>query len=387
MRRRGVVARDEENGGVRGVAAPGGADRIAGLDVARAIAFGGMLLAHFTVSRRPDNPAVLTGLDNAANSWSGPLFCLLLGIAGGLLAARGARDGVFVRRGLALFMVGLAVWPHVQDVLLILPHLGLALALIPLLRRIPDRVILPAALVAFTVPAAVTAVVDGHGLRRATQPTDYGDLLAVPDVLGNIFWSGGYPLAGWIGFVVVGVWMARRPLNDVATLRRLAVGGLVISLSQPLLDAAFRAFDGRPHDPDAGGMAAFLDASAHSNRTAWYVLACATVVAVTAACLLVVRGRQTVARPLVFLGQLALTAYVAHIALLQLFVRDWRARSDPHLLVQFVVVAVVFVAFAGLATAWRSRFSRGPLEAVVIRLAGRSGTSRRSATARPGPVT
>lgn len=386
MRRRGVVARDEEDGEVRGGAAPGGVDRIAGLDVARAIAFGGMLLAHFTVSRRSDNPPVLSWLDNAANSWSGPLFCLVLGIGGGLLAAKGAPDSVFVRRGLALFVVGLVIWPHVHAVLLILPHLGLALAVIPLLRRLPDRGLLAATLIAFAVPAAVTAVVDDHGLRRATQPTDYGDLLAVPDVLGNILWSGGYPLAGWIGFVLIGVWMARRALDDDSMLRRLAIGGIVISLAQPLFDAGFRAFDGRTHDADAGGMAAFLDASAHSNRTAWFVLACATVVAVTAICLLLVRGRRTVARPLVLLGQLALTAYVAHIVLLQMFVRDWRTRSDPHLLVQFVAAAAVFVALAGLATAWRSRFSRGPLEAVV-RLAGRSGTSRRSATAHPDPGT
>jgi len=108
-------------------------------------------------------------------------------------------------------------------------------------------------------------VVDGHGLRRGVQPSDYRHLLDVPDVLGNIFWSG---------------------------LRRSSARS------------------------ECGGIAAFLDASAHSNRAAWYVPAGATVVAVTAACLLATPRRRGATMPLVFLGQLALTAYLAHIIVL-----------------------------------------------------------------------
>jgi uncharacterized membrane protein YeiB len=363
-----VVAVEEPTGS--GSARVALAARVEGIDVARAVAFGGMLLAHFASSGRRSNPPALTWLDNAANSWSGPLFCLVLGAGAGLLAARGAPDRLFVRRGIALFILGLALWPHVHSVLFILPHLGLLLALVPLLRRIPDRWLLPMALVAFVVPSLVAAAVDDHGLRRATQPATYGDLLEIREVAGNLLWDGGYPLAGWVGFVLVGLWLARRPLDDARTLRRLLVGGFLVSISQPLVDVGFKALDGRPHDPSAGDLAAFLDTSAHSNRTAWYVLACATVLAVAAACLLTTRRRRRAVMPLVFLGQLALTAYLAHIALLQAVVRDWRIRSNPALLTQFVMVAIVFLAFAGAATAWRWRWRRGPVEAALRAVSG-----------------
>ncbi|HEX2118195.1 MAG TPA: heparan-alpha-glucosaminide N-acetyltransferase domain-containing protein, partial [Acidimicrobiales bacterium] len=99
--------------------------RLVGIDAARALAFGGMLLAHFAATRRPRDPGWLRAVDNAADGRSAPLFCLLLGVGAGLLARRGTSDLAFVRRGLVLFAVGLLVWPLVDRVYLILPHYGL----------------------------------------------------------------------------------------------------------------------------------------------------------------------------------------------------------------------------------------------------------------------
>jgi len=61
--------------------------RLTGIDAARALAFGGMLLAHFAASRRSTDPGWLQAVDNAADGRAAPLFCLLLGVGAGLLAA------------------------------------------------------------------------------------------------------------------------------------------------------------------------------------------------------------------------------------------------------------------------------------------------------------
>ncbi len=343
--------------------------RIDGIDVARAVAFGAMLLAHFAYSR-PGDPVALAEIDNAANSLSGPLFCVVLGVGAALLSDRGAPSRLFVKRGLALLVVGIACWPFADHALLILPHLGLLLAAAGFLRRVGDRWLLPLALLAFLAPSAVTAVLDDHNLHLARQPWRYAELFNVPHVVGNVLWSGGYPLVGWIGFLLVGLWLGHRSLDDVRTLRRLAVGGIAVSISQPVFDRAFRALDGRAHDPDAGGLAAFLDTSAHSNRTAWYLLASSTVVAVTAVCLLVTRHRHAALRPLVSLGQMALSAYLTHILLLNYLIWDWRIRSDPSLALQFLLAAATFLAFAIIATAYRGLSRRGPLEAVLRTISG-----------------
>jgi uncharacterized protein len=324
--------------------------RLTGVDAARALAFGGMLLAHFAFSRpRSDDPGWLQAVDNAADGRAAPLFCLLLGVGAGLLAARGTSDTAFVRRGLVLFGLGLAIWPLVDRVFLILPHYGILLALFPLVRLMPTRWLLPAAGVAFLVPSVLTAPFGDLGMRAGGQPSTYAELLDVPAVLGNILWSGGYPLLGWAGFVLVGAWVVRLPLRSRRTQWALLAGSVALAATQPLV---------------AGG-SGFLDATAHSNQTAWYLLASATAVAVLAACLLAAGAL----RPLVPLGQMALTAYLAHLLLGEALVFPWLDAGRPALATQLAVAAVVFGALAAGARAWLAHHRRGPVETVVRALA------------------
>ena len=348
------------------------AGRLDGVDVARAVALAGMLLAHFARSYGPGDPGWLQGLDGAADGRAAPLFCVLLGVGAGLLAGRGTPDRVFLRRGLVLFGLGVAVWPHVERVYLILPHYGVALASVPVLRRLPTRWLLGAAAVAFLVPSAVAATVADHGLRTAAQPRAYGELLDVGFLVRYLAWTGGYPLAGWVGFVLVGLWLARQRLADRSTQRRLLGAGAAVSFAQPLVAGALAALRGSGPGERAGasGLAAFLDASAHGNRTAWYVLASASAVAVLAACLALTGPGRPRPTPLVRLGQLALSAYLAHLVLGNAWVWNWQERARPSLVAQVGVVAAVLVAFAAAAGAWRARYRRGPVEELVRALSG-----------------
>ena len=180
--------------------------------------------------------------------------------------------------------------------------------------------------------------------------------------------TGAYPIVGWVGFTMVGLWLSRQPLHTPAARRRLLAGGVAVTLLQPALaliaDVSPSAPSGR-----AEGWAAFLDASAHSNRLLWYVVASATAVAVIAACLIVVDrsrlGSSAVTRTLAALGQLALSAYLAHVVLGVEVVWPWHERTSPSLAAQLVVVALVFVTFGVAARLWRARFAHGPAEAVV----------------------
>jgi len=333
--------------------------RLLGIDAARALAFGGMLLAHFAASRRSTDPGWLQAVDNAADGRAAPLFCLLLGVGAGLLAARGTSDGSFVRRGLVLFGLGVAVWPLVDNVYLILPHYGLLLAMFPLVGRLSTRWLLPAAGAAFLIPSVVVATFGKLDLRGGGQPETYGDLLDGFGVLVQLLWTGGYPVIGWAGFVLVGAWVVRLPLRNAGTQWALLAGAAAVASFQPIVAAGHRSLDG----------SVFLDSGAHSNQTAWYVLAAATAVAVLAACLLLARASGAAMRALVPLGQLALSAYLAHLVLGEAIVFPWLATSTPPLAVQMAVAAAVFTGFAVAARAWLVDHRRGPVESAVRALA------------------
>ena len=345
--------------------------RLYGLDVARAVAFAGMLFAHYVGPHGSGEPGWLLAVDAAADGRSAPLFCVLLGVGAGLLVARGTPDRVLVRRGTVLFVLGFLIWPVFERVYLILPQYGVLLALVPLLRRLSSRALLVGAAIAFLAPAAVAAVLDDHHLRVGDQPSSYGDLLDGLGLVRALLWTGGYPLVGWIGFVLVGLWLARQRLGDRVVQVRLLVAGVVIALLQPVLAWAYAALDGETTTSAAGGLASFLDGRAHSNRSAWYLLGTATAIAVLGAALLLMSGRRR--RwfwPLVCLGQLALTAYLAHLAVGQRFVWEWIDRSKPPMSAQMAVALAILAACTAAATAWRSKFRRGPVEALVRLVSG-----------------
>ncbi|HWI05190.1 MAG TPA: DUF418 domain-containing protein, partial [Acidimicrobiales bacterium] len=144
---------------------------------------------------------------------------------------------------------------------------------------------------------------------------------------------------------LAGAWVVRLPLRSTSTQWALLAGSVVVAATQPLLPAA--------------------QAAAHSNRTAWYVLATATAVAVLAACLLL--GDRL--RAVVPLGQMALTAYLAHLLLGEALVFGWLDAAQPALAIQMSVATAMFAGFAVAASAWLAVHRRGPVEAAVRTLA------------------
>ena len=346
-----------------GGAAAGRRTRIEGVDTARALAFVGMVFAHYVVSYRPDDPGWLRSVDNAFDGRAAPLFCLLLGLGAGLLGAGNASGPTLVRRGIALFALGVVLWPLVEEVYIILPHYAILLAAVPLLRRMATRELLASAAVAFAVPSTLTAFTSVVPLRTSVQPDRYGDVLDVVEVGRYLLWTGGYPLVGWVGFALIGLALARLPLRRRSTAWALLAGGSALAVAQPLVDFVHR------RAVEAGSRwAVYADTSPHSNHTAWYVLASATAVAALGACLLLAASMPRVLRSWRDLGRLALTAYVAHLFLGVVLVWPW-LDSMPALVPQAGVAVATAAGLAVLATLWLRRFPRGPLESVLRLLA------------------
>ena len=187
--------------------------------------------------------------------------------------------------------------------------------------------------------------------------------------------DGRLSLVGWVGFVVVGLWLARRRLSDRAVQLRLLAAGTAVVLTQPLLAAAASALGADPRLEHAGGLGTLFDGRAHSNRTAWYLLGTATAVVVLALCLLATTAAgaerwRRVRLPLVRLGEMALSAYLLHLLLGRLVVWNWNDDTEPAISTQLAVVVLVVAAFAATASLWRRRFRRGPVETVLRAITG-----------------
>jgi uncharacterized protein len=342
-----------------------------------------MFLTHLVRSYRSSDPHWLQAIDNLPDGRAAPLFCILLGVSAGLLVGRGTPDRMLLARGAVVFALGLAVWPYTHRVFHILAHYGVLLATVPLWRRLPSRWLLVGASAAFVVPSAVVALLADTGLRARGQPGSYGDLADLGYLPGNLLWTGGYPLVGWLGFLLIGLWLARQPLRERVARRRILAVGVAVMLTQPLLSAAHHRAGGRRGPGRPEGFAAFFDTRAHSNRTAWYVVGAATAAVVLMLCLALTQRRPRWAVPFSRLGQLALTAYLAHLVLGEQWLWPAYDRSRPSQLLQLLALAGVLVVFAATATVYRTRFRRGPVEALTRVLAELLAGRRRLGRQRP----
>ena len=90
---------------------------------------------------------------------------------------------------------------------------------------------------------------------------------------------------------------------------------------------------------------------------------------------------ERVAEPLISTGQLALTIYLAHV-FVGMGILEATGRLEDQSLAWAVGTGLVFSMFAILGSwAWRRRFARGPVEWLMRRVAGRTGSRLAAVTA------
>ncbi len=319
--------------------------RIAGVDIARGLAVLGMFVAHIL----PDG-----GTENLADGRSSVLFATLAGVSLGLLtggihpAPVGQRSrlvGAVALRGLALILLGLLLWTLDSGIAIILDYYGsFFLVLLPVLFA-PRAVLVPIALACLTVG---TAILDA-------APDDprvlIGDDLLL--WLPTEWWvTGYYPGLLWLGYLLVGLTLARSDLTRRGTQIAMAVGGVAAS------SAGY-----------GGAILLGSDASAHSN-TLWEGLgAGGFAVALLGLLLLIARRGVAIAlSPLGAVGAMPLTIYTAQIIVLALF--RGAHPSDANASEEWVLLAALVAGSLLAASLWRGFAGKGPLERLMASVSG-----------------
>ncbi|MDN3518092.1 DUF418 domain-containing protein [Aquisalimonas lutea] len=340
---------------------PGTMARLAGIDLARALAIIGMLMVHVGPTHEDDLGGWLYALPHGR---AAILFMLLAGIGVSLLA--GARSGWLNGAPARLawrsaWLLPLGLWLQTLGIsaLVILPvYAALFLAAIAVV-RLPDRPLLGLALV-LAVMGPFTAL----ALEMHTPAIVGGRRLVLGDPAGEILLGlaleGPYPLITWAAPFLFGVWLGRRDLRRTALRWWCVLGGAGVAGAALGLAAALQAGLGEP-----GYLVAWdhlLLAAPHSQMPLWLWSATGTAVAVTGLCLLAADLAGRWLWPPVAMGQLALTFYVGHLLILA-WRPELRGAASPE---EAVPVVLVF-ALGGMAiaTAWRWLFRRGPLEIVL----------------------
>ncbi len=373
--------------------APG---RVVGVDVARALALLGMMATHLLPGRLGNEvpwPQQLAGGRASA------LFAVLAGVSIALVSGRTVpvrgreRATVSVRLAVRAALVG---------------ALGLALGAVPtviaiilasyavlFLLGLPFLGLGPRALAAWAVAWVVAAPVGAHLLRPLLPPHEVGspqpgDLLRPAHLLSELLFTGYYPAAVWVAYLLAGMALGRLPLARRATATRVLVVGVVLAvaatvgsrllLTLPGARAALAATypDTTTPDPSLLTDPASLDAllrhglSGTTPTGSWWWLAVAaphsgtpfdlaatigSALAVTGLCVLLTRTRPRVWAAAFGAGAMTLSLYTLHVLVMaQGWWPDWESPQDYGDQVLLVVVVGAFFALVPM---------RGPLESLV----------------------
>lgn len=355
--------------------------RITGLDIARAFAVIGMVMVNFkiTMGADSDGPPWLRAFAALFDGRAAATFVVLAGI-GASLGSRRARLGTdpdlrrqaratLAKRAIFLFVLGWAffpVWP--AD---ILHYYGLYLAIGAVVLFASDRWLLALAVGAVVVSLAFTVSFD-YFANWDLQDYSYRGITTPGGFMRNLFLDGFHPVFPWMAFYLFGMWLGRTDLRDRAWRRTLAIrAALTVAVTEvsawivlgpkgsnldQVDDQSWRwLFTVEPIPP----LPMYLAAGAGT-----------AVLVICGSMWLGDHLPEKVAEPLISTGQLALTIYLAHV-FVGMGVLQAMGRLDAQNLLWAVTTSLVFSASAVVFSwAWRRRFRRGPVEALMRRVAG-----------------
>ncbi|MEZ2122899.1 heparan-alpha-glucosaminide N-acetyltransferase domain-containing protein [Corynebacterium sp. CCM 9203] len=284
--------------------------RVAGIDVARALAIVGMMFAHIGISEDSftGNAAhiLATGLPSA-------LFAVLTGVSLGFMGQSGAiaggeclassRSKLYVR-GMLVVVIGLALTYMQSRIAVVLMAIGIEIILLTPAVRWRTRTLLIWWAVLFLLGAAVTTLL---------RLSDFYPMLI----------TLGYPLPAWLLYGITGILLHRhliysgpRAWTVAATIGAVVAGLGIWWWRLDVLDIGHDSPFFDFHDPDLTvARDLFLSAAPHSGGLGDVLVSVGAAVTTVGLCLLAchVRWAEVLLYPLRATGSMALTVYVAHV--------------------------------------------------------------------------
>ena len=346
-------------------------NRLDGLDMARFMAFAGMVLVNFKMVMGPDVPG---------GGWAGTLFTLLegraaatfvmlAGIGLGLMARR--PDGIFtltLRRAVFLLVAGLL------NMLIfdadILHYYALYFVFGLLCIRQSTKALLALTLLLPFLFILLLLVLD-YDAGWNWQDYSYAGFWTPSGFVRNLFFNGWHPVVPWLGFFLFGMILARLDLSNSKIRWWLLLGGGIVAIAGTALSGVLVEV-GTQQLGDSEAALALFGASPIPPAPLYMISAGGAAVTVIGACLLLSPALACMGLLVVLTapGRQALTLYIAHIyvGMSILEIMGLFGGQSPE---RVVLAAGMFCLTAMLyAWIWSRFYKRGPAEALMRRLAG-----------------
>jgi len=343
-------------------------NRLEGLDLARYAAFVGMVVVNFKIAMGAEGDAGLLGfLTTALEGRAAATFVVLAGIGLGLAGLRGLDQTVWVTIKRALFLLAIGLLNMTIFDADILHYYAFYFLFGVFLLPLGNRALF-GVLVGLNVVFMVMILTRNYDAGWNWDDYTYSGFWTPVGFVRNLFFNGWHPVIPWLGFLLFGIMLSRISLSERQTQRKLIVGGAVAlgaaeGLSA-LLNAQFAPIDLQ---------FAALTTTAPVPPMPLYTLAGLGAACVVVGVSLLISDRLKavgILRLLVPAGRQTLTLYIAHI-LIGMGTLEALGMLGGQSVAQAMVASTVFCFAATVyALIWARWFKRGPIEALMRKVAG-----------------
>jgi len=332
--------------------------RLHGLDLARFLAFLGMVLVNFRIVADVNwDTSIATQLIDTTEGRAAALFVILAGI--GMSLGRPDHWRI-LKRAAVLFCLGMLnqlIFPadiiHYYALYFIV---GVAF-----LNQSSGRLIIGS--IGITLIGMVLMLVFDFDRGWNWETLEYTDFWSLTGFLRNSFFNGFHLIFPWASFLVIGLWIGRLQLSRNSVQMSLFVSGLIITVFTYVLETILIAnsewaemFTFAPIPPNPLYVLT-------ATRSALFVLGCALWIAPKI-------ESFELTQSILKAGRMSLTLYFAHILLGMGFMESmgWvKGYLSPTELIGYsTAFCIGCVAFAVI---WMRKQTRGPFEWVLFKLA------------------
>lgn len=372
--------------------------RLTGIDLARGIAIIGMIAVHSLVAYTEDGQPTLIYTLSAGHSSA--LFAMLAGVSIAILTGRAQLPrsrtslgmvAALAVRALLIGLIGLAMgYTDIDYAVVILTYYAVMFVL-----AIPLAYLSSRALVVITIVGALVVPLLSQLLRPSLPDNQdaqisWGAVLHDPgQTMIRIMITGEFPVIIWMAYVSMGLVVGRLALHLARTAAYLAVTGTILAaLSTVVSWMLLQPFGGQaaieastvmtPGEDSVQDILAF-GADGTTPSDSWWWLATnaphtgttldllstgGSALATLGLCLLIFhlpwprlgRAVRLLVAPLVAVGTMSLTVYVAHLVFLN---SDFDVYGPWSGYLRQLLVIFVF------ALLWKASAGRGPLEGLI----------------------
>lgn len=354
-------------------------NRIVGYDLARAVAFLGMLFINFSalMGNSTFDPAWLIYSINIIKGRAAATFIVLAGAGLSLLAKSVyARDAVAIndkrvvllKRALFLLVIGMFNF-LISPISDILHFYAVYLFLGACLLTVSNLTLCALTLVTITSRPLFVSVFDfiKDWDLNASAPLEF---LNLPGIIGHFLFNGCFPVLPWAAFMVMGMWVGRQNLSNRALRKKILLAGAgAVGLAESVSRIAAYMASSAQFQLDLKNLLPWFTIVAWDPMPLFMVSATGTaLVVISLSMILVDKYNQSQwLSPFIAIGQTTLTLYVAHIIVGSFFLQFMEVLEVEIFLLPISATIVFYLGALIFAHHWIKRYQKGPLEWLMRR--------------------